>query len=340
MAGPGGGSRGGGFGGGSFGGGRPSGGFGGGSFGGGSFGGRPSGGGFGGPHHRPPHHGPHFGSFWHRPRVYLGGSFGSVFGCFGAVAAFFVVILVIFAVLTFTTNVTIEEEDGTGFYNEATMQDYANEKYKEHFGNSSAYEDNILLVFLTNEAADGYYTIAWVGDNIDYEINSMFGEYSEYGQALSENINTNYYAYSLDTDLARAITAMSGYIEQRGFESSFIGESDQSSLTKSKMQNLTALDLSEDIVNKALQEFTEKTGIPCVLVVDSVETVFGMQENAVTVTDEQTTAVSSGKVFSVVAIAAVVIIALALIAMVGIAFSRKKKAPKKQENNNDTPWEG
>ena len=60
---------------------------------------------------------------------------------------------------------------GQIIYNEPAFQDYANEQYAREFGGSSAYEDNILIVFLTNEQSDGYYSIAWVGDNIDTEIN-------------------------------------------------------------------------------------------------------------------------------------------------------------------------
>ena len=181
MAGPGGGggSRGGGgFGGGSFGGGSRGGGFsGGGGFGGGSFGGRPSGGFGGGPHHHPPHH---HGPFFHGPRrrTYVGGGFGG--GCFSVVVIALFVLFGGFWMLSPADNVTINwgEETVVGgiAYDEATMQDYANDKYMQYFGSSSAVEDNILLVMLTNEECDGYYTIAWVGDNIDSSINNMFGE--------------------------------------------------------------------------------------------------------------------------------------------------------------------
>ena len=54
------------------------------------------------------------------------------------------------AVIDFSDGVTIQED----MYDEATMQDYANDKYMQYFCTSSAVEDNILLVFLTNEACD------------------------------------------------------------------------------------------------------------------------------------------------------------------------------------------
>ena len=295
MAGPGGGSRGGGFSGGSFGGGGHSsgGGFGGGGFsgggsgfGGGSFGGgpRPSGGFGGGPHHTPPppHHGPHYGGWHHRPMFGYrrGGS-----GC-GVV-----VILAIFAIFfigaMLTGNVSYEIIDGQyeyidyELYDEATMQKYADDNYKDFFSESTAPEDNILLVFLTNETCDGYYTIAWVGDNIKRDISDMFGEYSEYGWSLDSRININYYGYSLDTDLAAVIEDMTRHITDLGLESSFVTVSEQSDAIASRLENRTSLDLTESVVNSALADFTEKTGIPCIILVEDAEDVFYTDEEMV-----------------------------------------------------------
>ena len=276
MAGPGGGGRsGGGFGGGSFGGG---GGFSGGSsggFGGGSFGGGNHGGGFGGgPHHPPHHHGPIF----HRPfrRTYYGGAGG---GCVSGIII--AVFLLFFAVLFFGE--TVENGEPVSYqtevvYDEATMQDYANERYGEVFGSYEGYEDNILLVFLTNDEANGYYTIAWIGDNVRSEINQMFGEYSEYGTYLNEYINDTYYAYSLDTNLADVVAALETCITARGFDSSFRTSPASLEGKKSELINYTSLDLTTELVNDFLVSFTENTGIPMVIVVDRAEKVFGFEE--------------------------------------------------------------
>lgn len=337
MPGPGGGSRGGGFGGGSFGGGgRPS----GGGFGGGSFGGgpRPTGG-FGGPVHHGPHHRGHFhGPHFHPRRYRVGGGFGG--GCFTVIVILLFIVFGLIYMLVPSSTITINGvELTTSFYDEATMQDYANEKYKEHFGSSSAYEDNILLVFLTNEAADGYYTIAWVGDNVDYDINAMFGEYSEYGYALENSINQEYYAYSLDTDLAKAITMMTDYVADMNLESSFMSESDQRALTKPGFQNLTELELNGEVLDKALSDFTEKTGIPCVLVIDSAEKVF----NVATTEDTAQAQNLAGKIAQTgrgVSVVLVVVVAVIAVAVVAVILSRKKKQPEKQpKSENDTPWE-
>ena len=348
MAGPGGGggSRGGGgFGGGSFGGGsRGGGGFGGGSFGGshgGSFGGSHNGGSFGGHHgghfggHH--HHGPHF---WgpRRRTVFYGGGFGG--GCFSIVFIFiFIIFTALFflmpqnTVIDFTNGITIQED----MYDEATMQDYANDKYMRYFGSSSALEDNILLVFLTNEACDGYYTIAWVGDNIADDINYMFGEYTEYGDALYNNVD-EYFAYSLDSDLADVIETMTNHITDLGLSSSFYWESDRSNLADSKFVNMTSMDLTTEIVHRAITDFTAKTGIPMVIVVDSAEKVFG----AVTTTDNTVTVEPAIPKMNSTLIITVAVIIVFFVVMAGIFIwtnKSKSKAKTKDPKEETPPWE-
>ena len=345
MAGPGGGggSRGGGgFGGGSFGGGSR-GGFsgGGGGFGGGSFGGRPSGGFGGGPHHTPPpphhhHHGPHFWGPRRRTVFYGGGGFG---GCFSIV---FILIFIIFsalfflmpngAVIDFSDGITIQQD----MYDEATMQSYANDKYMKYFGNSSATEDNILLVMLTNEACDGYYTIAWVGDNIDLSINEMFGEYTEYGNSLYNNID-EYFGYSLDADLATVVKEMTGHIEELGLSSSFNWESDRSNLAKSKFVNQTTMELTPEIINAALEEFTAKTSIPMVIIVDSAERVFGVEENTTDLVPEPAVPkINSTMIITI----AVIVVFFVVMGGIFIWTNKKPKAKTTSDKKEETPpWE-
>ncbi len=351
MAGPGGGggSRGGGgFGGGSFGGGsRGGGGFGGGSFGGshgGSFSGSHNGGSFGGSHgggfrgHHHHHHGPFF--WGPRRRTYVGGGFGG--GCFSVVVIALFFLFGAFWLLSPADNVTItwgEEGFTTTIYDEGTMQDYANVNYQKYFGNTSATEDNILLVLLTNEACDGYYTIAWVGDNVDYSINDMFGEYSEYGTYLNMHID-EYFAYSLDTDLAQVIKEMTSSITDLGLSSCFNWESDRSNLADPKFVNLTAMDLTPEIINSALEEFTEKTGIPMVIVVDSAEKVFGASTNTNVVTTPDTQ-VSDSQLKMNETLLITICVVVVFLAVMAIVFVWTKKKPKteKESKEETPPWE-
>ena len=255
MAGPGGGSRGGGFGGGSFGGGS-------------------RGGGFGGGGHRGGFHGGFYGGFGpRRHRHYYGGG-----GLFNAL------MFPIFITIIITAMLISMLADGFGsilnggriVYDEKEFERYANNAYISEFGTSSATEDNILIVFLTNEEYDGYYTIAWVGDNVQYKINESFGDQTTaFGSAMHSSINSEYYEFSLASNLAMAVSKMTGTIEGMGLTSSFITKKDHGNLTPSHVTNKSELALNEETVNVALREFTEKTEIPMVIVIDTVENVFG-----------------------------------------------------------------
>lgn len=258
MPGPGGGSHGGGFsGGGSRGGG--------GGFGGG-FGGGPRGGGFG------PRPGPHFwGPRFYGPRV--GGCLGGLFGMIMVP----VVLLLVLVLLFFGTIADSFRAIGTGgviTYNEETFQDYADDQYQKAFGSSSAYEDNLLVVFLTDEDNSRYYCIAWVGDHIVTDINYMFGdEYTAFGRAVQSAVNTKNYKYSLDSNLASVMDVMTRNVTNLGLASSFTCQEEHTQVP-SHLVNLSTLDLTESTVNDALTRFTDATGIPAVIVVDEAEDVF------------------------------------------------------------------
>lgn len=282
MAGPGGGSRGGGFGGGSRGG-----------FSGGGFGG-----GFGGGH-RPGgfYHGFHHGGFFHRRRRGLYGG-----GCLGALMAPVVILLLI---VMFTGMYVVSAfqnfmAGGSVNYDEATMQSYANERYIEVFGDSSAYEDNILLVFLADEDYKGYYSIAWVGDNVATEINHLFGGYgTEYSTALLMEI-PNYFEYSISSNLATMVERMTDEVTALGLDGSFRTYTDHSDgVTESQLINRSALVINEEIVEAALADFTEQTEIPIVIVVDSTEAVFG---RSLTTSDIVIVALLVGAVIALVVI--------------------------------------
>ena len=272
MPGPGGGSRGGGFGGGSFGGGNR----GGGGFGGGGFGGG----------YRPHHHHRHYYSpffFWRRPYYGYGYGGGCLGGLVGIIMLPIIVILLVIA-LAFGmvgdafTNI---KNGGSVEYNEEAFQDYANAQYAREFEGSSSYESNLLLFFLTNEEKDGYYTIAWVGDNVKMQINEMFGdETTEFGITVLSSINEELYKYSLDSNLATVARKMADKIVARGYGSDgltpFNDKTESVTGVESHLTNNSALPMTEKTVNDALEYFTEQTGIPIVIVVDEQEAAFGV----------------------------------------------------------------
>lgn len=320
MAGPGGGSRGGGFGGGSRGGG-----FGGGS--GGGFGGGSRGGGFGGGFRGGPHHrGPRFGyGYYHRPRFfgfgpryYYGGG-GCLGGFLGALMAPIILLLVVGVMMFGVIGTALSNAASGGIisYNEATFQEYADREYYKAFGNSGATEDNILIVVLTNEEADGYYSIAWVGDNIHDNINRMFGdETTAFGQSMIASIN-NYYAYSLDSNLAMVMGTMEEKVDNLGLKSSFKKEYSHAKSPESHLVNYTELKLTEETVNDALVSFTETTGIPVAIVVEDMEAVFGKS-------------LPMGDIMILIILAV-----LAVVAIVAIVRTVKSRSKFKQGNPED-----
>lgn len=168
-------------------------------------------------------------------------------------------------------------EGGRVVYDEKTFQRYAMTQYNSEFADSGdAYEDNLLIAFLTNEEADGYYCIAIIGDNVQSEINDMFGnEYTAFGRIMQNSIDYDDYTYSLSSGLARAMERMADEVERRGLDSSFYLEESHELSPESHVVNLSPLAVNENTINRSLVEFTEKTGIPTVIVIDSMENVFG-----------------------------------------------------------------
>jgi hypothetical protein len=167
-------------------------------------------------------------------------------------------------------------------YDEDTMQDYAYAQYVAEFGApeaADAYEDNLLLVFLTNEAATDYYYIVFVGDNLRDEVSDLFGnEYTAFGRALSYEIPMDF-EYSLSSDLAVVMEIMADEIVSIGLETPFYEATDHSGAVESHLTNHSALPLNEATVERGLATFTEQTGIPAVIVVDSMERVFATEKS-------------------------------------------------------------
>jgi hypothetical protein len=153
---------------------------------------------------------------------------------------------------------------------------YRDAQYKKYFGASSAKEDNILLIFLTTENYNRYYCLAEVGDNVNKDISVLFGgSASAFGKIVLETVPKENYKFAIDTSLAAIVNHMTNKVNNLKLESSFKESSDKSSLTPSQFVNYTSLSISKETVNSAINEFTDATDIPMVIVVDTAETVFG-----------------------------------------------------------------
>ena len=193
------------------------------------------------------------------------------------------IILIIIAAMVFLSAlpgaVSSVVSGGEIRYDENELQDYANDQYAAEFASSSAYEDHILIVFLTeSEEYWDYAYIGWTGNHIDKPVKNLFGSNdSKLGISIAKNVNGASYKYSLDTDLTDVIADMKDEILALGLSTPFntyCHDAEHRQVT-SRLSNKTDMSLGESTINEALNEFTDETGIPIVVVVEDAEDAFG-----------------------------------------------------------------
>lgn len=252
MPGPGGGGHGGGFGGGFGGGGGFRGGFGGG--------------------HRPPRRGFFFMPFW-------GG------GCLGALFTPIIcmVLAIVMMIGVIGGGLTTLFRGGNVVYNENKMQDYASRQYATIYDPSSAtYEDNVLVVFLTNEDGQSYYCIGWVGDNLKSQISDLFGnEYTTLGSAMQSSINTSSYRYSLGSNLAQVTEKMETSVRNQNLDTVYRAQkAERHEAGKVYNRSNSDIQFNAETVDAALKNFTDSTDISMSIVVADAKDVFGKSLNS------------------------------------------------------------
>lgn len=252
MPGPGGGGHGGGFGGGFGGGGGFRGGFGGG--------------------YRPPRRGFFFMPFW-------GG------GCLGALFTPIIcmVLAIVMMIGVIGGGLTTLFRGGNVVYNENKMQDYASRQYATIYDPSSAtYEDNVLVVFLTNEDGQSYYSIGWVGDNLKSQISDLFGnEYTALGSAMQSSINTSSYRYSLGSNLAQVTEKMETSVRNQNLETVYRAQkAERHEAGKVYNRSNSDIQFNAETVDAALKNFTDSTDISMSIVVADAKDVFGKSLNS------------------------------------------------------------
>lgn len=205
-------------------------------------------------------------------------------------------------------------------YDENAFQEYADTQYAAEFGGSTAYEDNILLVFLAeDENYYDYYYIAWVGDHVATDINHRFGnENTALGYAVGRSVNAQSYKYSLDSNLANVVEIMEEYITSNELNTSFKCEETHIQVP-SHLVNKTAIELNEETVNTALTSFTDTTGIPMAVVVEDIDQVFKRSINPLVI------------VIGIIALAILAVVVFLIVRKV-----RKRKAEEQEDTLADT----
>lgn len=236
---------------------------------GGSFGG---GGGYGGGGGRGG--GYYGGGFYRRPFGFGGGLLGGLLGIIllPIIAIFLSVILLI---VNLYTTISVIAQGGQIVYDENTFQTYALEQYNKYVKAGDAHEDYLFVTFLTYEDNYEFNYLGLVGTNVKSKIIKMMGNNNtELGYAINSSMPQNY-ANSFDSGIVLAMDTLADYVAYALHgESPFNEESGEEHMT-SKMINYSPLNMDEKSVNSALNRFTDKTGIPVVVLVDTAENVFG-----------------------------------------------------------------
>jgi len=185
---------------------------------------------------------------------------------------------------TLESDVTVESEPNTDtteekavVYSESVFREYSDKKYREIYGKTTCYEDNILIVVLTDENSDEKYSIACVGENFDSLVrDNWFGNYEEssFYNVMNAILDVNYEG-TLSDGLVFVVDyyaeAFKPLVER---DIIFVEESDKTKVAESCFYNYTDSKFSESSINTALEKFTNNTGITLCIVVEDAKEVF------------------------------------------------------------------
>ncbi len=191
----------------------------------------------------------------------------------------FPLLLTIFATVIFfiylSPTVQTIKDGGKTVYSDQVADFYRTDTYNDIFGDSSAKEDNLLIVYLVNDEGNQFYCMSKLGSNVSGSVTKLFGnEESEFGKIVKSSMDEEF-KDTFGSSLCAIVDGMGDKIQGLKLSSSFKTESDKSALAESKLINKSSLNVSEIDINASLAAFTEDTEIPAVIVIDEIETVFG-----------------------------------------------------------------
>ena len=204
-------------------------------------------------------------------------------------------------------------------YDQTVLDEYVSKAYNGAYETSSAKESGLAIIFFHNEDTNAVEYLVSPGSNISSYVTEIFGTESEFGKYLNENVHKDSYKETLASDLSSAIIHMADKVAELDLISNFVKNHDLSNMPVSHLVDNTAFALDASTVNSALNTFTEATGIPVVMVVDSAEAVFG---RTIPTTD-----------------ILMVVLILVVIGLVTASMVKKIKAYKTMENDFGTQSE-
>lgn len=168
----------------------------------------------------------------------------------------------------------LSDGGSTAEYEESTFRSYTAGQYDQAFGSSTAYEDNLLIAVAVSGDNYEFHYLAWVGDHVKDGIYDLLGgNDAALGEAMNTFVSRDYEA-TMTSDLVQVMTRMTQRIEEKGLGGSFSCQEERSGV-ESHLVNRSQLSIDEAAVNAALADFTARTGIPVVVVVEDMTDLFG-----------------------------------------------------------------
>ena len=207
-------------------------------------------------------------------------------------------IIVILASILLITNLVgligVLVNGGEIVYEEENVNTYTSNVYKEEFGKAegkNAKDSGVVVMFFYNEDTNIWEHTVNVGSNVRSEIKNVFsGESSPMVTYLTDNVKTD----SNSADFVKAVTKMmpelANKIEEYDLTSPFTKNNDLTKMPVSKAV-LTPLGKANEVLAEdgtvimsvsqgeelslAMIEFTNATGIPFVMTIDTSVNAFG-----------------------------------------------------------------
>ena len=191
------------------------------------------------------------------------------------ITIFSIVLFILFLVPTIDTC----RDGGNIVYNDSSAVSHRDTQYAKYFDGSNE-KNGLLIVFLiddSNSKYDQYLCISKVGENIADKVKAEFGlDSSSFGKSVLKEIDKEY-KDSFSGDIVAVMDTMTKEVTDHGLSSSFKDSEISADTSVSRVINHTPLAISQDMINKSLNRFSDETGLPVVIVIDSLDNVFDRQ---------------------------------------------------------------
>ncbi|MBQ3254034.1 MAG: hypothetical protein IJA65_05695 [Acholeplasmatales bacterium] len=167
-------------------------------------------------------------------------------------------------------------KDGKAVYNKNKMNEYLKTNYENEFKSSAAYEDNIIFIFLYNEEYNDYSYDFYTGYDISTSVYNYLGNYS-ITSIIERYFEVSNYEGDIEKNLSKIMNEITikldeefdGYLKCDHTNDEYI----------SKFTNNSNSELDSTKIEESLKDFTDTTRLSIVMVVDTMENVFGRTKN-------------------------------------------------------------